>query len=188
MALTTPNPAEQDPSHTELFMRLFIAHERRLRAFILTLAPNWSDAEDILQETSAVLWRKFDQFMPGTNFAAWALSIARYQVMDYRKRRMVRSAHFSQRMLDTLADQLITRQPEMDARHEALHHCLSKLEGKQRQLIRWRYEEGATTHTVAARINRTIDAVYKSLNKIHAALLECVRKQMAAEGHRGHES
>jgi RNA polymerase sigma-70 factor (ECF subfamily) len=183
MPLTMPHDDDRS-SDTERFMRLFIAHERRMRGFILALVPDWTDAQDILQEASAVMWRKFDQFQPGTDFAAWALAICRFQVMDYRKRRMARAGRFSSGLVEALADQIASRQPELDARHEALRACLAKLPDRQRRLIRWRYEEGATTRSVAQRIDRSIDAVYKSLNKIHQSLLDCVRRTMAAEGYK----
>ena len=52
---------------TDQFIRLFSREEPRLHAYILTMVPNWSDAADILQETSAVLWKKFDEFSQKEN-------------------------------------------------------------------------------------------------------------------------
>ena len=43
-----------------LFLRLFLQNQRRLYAYILTLLPNRADADDVLQETSLVMWDKFD--------------------------------------------------------------------------------------------------------------------------------
>ena len=39
------------------FVRLLLRHERRIYAFIRSLLPNRDDAEDVLQETSIVLWK-----------------------------------------------------------------------------------------------------------------------------------
>src|SRR5688572_23508061 len=44
------------------FLRLFLENERRIYAFIVSILPNLSDAEDVLQETSLILWQKFAQF------------------------------------------------------------------------------------------------------------------------------
>jgi len=68
-------------------MRLFLASERRIHGFLLVLVPHWADVDDLLQDTAAVLWRKFDEFEPDCDFIAWALSIARFQVLNYRKKR-----------------------------------------------------------------------------------------------------
>ena len=42
--------------------------------------------EDVFQAANLVLWRKFDQFEPGTNFFAWACQIIRYEVLKYREK------------------------------------------------------------------------------------------------------
>jgi DNA-directed RNA polymerase specialized sigma24 family protein len=31
------------------------------------------------------MWQKYDQFKPGTNFAAWCVRIMRYQISEYRQ-------------------------------------------------------------------------------------------------------
>jgi len=54
------------------FMRLFTSNEPRLRAFAMSLIPNWADAEDVMQQANLVLWSKFEQFELGTDFYAWA--------------------------------------------------------------------------------------------------------------------
>ena len=70
----------------EEFMALYSGHQRRLYLYVMTLLPASVDAEDVLQETNLVLWRKFDQYLPGTNFFAWACQITRYEVLKYRER------------------------------------------------------------------------------------------------------
>jgi hypothetical protein len=53
-------------------------HERLVYGFMLSLVPNWADADEILQETNIRLWDEFEKFVPRTNFAAWAVRIARF--------------------------------------------------------------------------------------------------------------
>ena len=67
------------------FMRLYVANERRIYAFIFTLVHNWTAADDVLQDTAQVLWSKFHEFDPDTDFMAWALCIARNKVMSYMR-------------------------------------------------------------------------------------------------------
>src|SRR5580698_266775 len=57
--------------------QLFVKHQLGLRAFILSLEPNFTDAEDLLQEVFLVITRKANDFREGTNFFAWACTIAR---------------------------------------------------------------------------------------------------------------
>ena len=56
--------------------RLLAQYEPRLRGFILTLCPNWADAEDIAQEVKLRLWEQFDEYDPARDFGAWACTIA----------------------------------------------------------------------------------------------------------------
>src|SRR3954467_5741619 len=85
-------------SETERFMRLFLAHQRRFYGLILSLVPNVTDADDLLQETAALMWQKFAEFRPGTDFAAWGLRFARNLVSNHRKktRRLAGRVNFSE--------------------------------------------------------------------------------------------
>ena len=64
-----------------------MSNEVRIFSHILKLVPNLADAEDIMQETAGIMWRKFDQFREDTNFVAWAIEIAHYRVLDYRRKK-----------------------------------------------------------------------------------------------------
>lgn len=65
-----PNPSRAE--RADEFARLFGRHARQIYSYILTLIPHWVDAEDVFQETSTIIWEKFDQYKSGTNFRAWA--------------------------------------------------------------------------------------------------------------------
>jgi len=164
------------------FLQLFLANERRIYAFILSLVPSWSDADDLLQETSAVLWRKLDEFEPGSDFVAWALRIARYEVLNYRKRQNRDRGLFSAETEELLAQHAVDMAHVSDDRRDALKACLEKLSVRDRELIRLRYQPGATTRDVSERVGRSLKAVYKALNRIHEQLLLCVRRGLAERG------
>ena len=48
-----------DASSAEEFVRLFSKSQHRILGFVHTLVPNLAEAEDILQETSVILWKKW---------------------------------------------------------------------------------------------------------------------------------
>jgi len=169
-----------EAGRAEQFMRLLLAHERRIYGFILALVRDWSDADDLMQETSAVMWRKFDEFEPGTHFVAWALSVARYQVLNHQKKQRVKRSHLSEQNVQAIAERMASDEKPVGPQQEALDLCMRKLPERDRELIRLRYEHGATTQDVADRAGRSIHAVYKALNRIHAKLLECIRQAMAS--------
>jgi RNA polymerase sigma-70 factor (ECF subfamily) len=164
------------------FMPLFLEHEKRIFGFILSLVPNWTDAEDVFQETVTVLWDKFDEFAPDSDFLAWALTIARFQVMCCRKKQQRSRVRFSDQTVEALADRLVAFTDTSDRRQDALMHCLKLLNNRDRELIQLRYTAGATTQMVANTVGRSIHAVYKALNRIHRQLLFCIRRYLNAEG------
>ena len=52
-----PNPSDDGAQ----LMRLMSEHQRRIFGYIYTLVPDRHDAQDILQETSVVICKKFGQ-------------------------------------------------------------------------------------------------------------------------------
>ena len=170
---------------TETFMALFLANQRRFYGLIASLVSNASDADDLLQETAASMWRKYDEFEPGTDFAAWGLRFARFAVLKFFERQRTQGVVvFDNALVRTLCDEAATARAEVDGRHDALRRCLAQLPEKSRGLVELRYQPGATVGTVALRVGLSVAAVYKALNRIHHALLKCVEQRLAAEGTR----
>jgi len=66
-------------------VQLMMKYQRRIFAYIHTLVPSRSDAEDILQEASLTICEKFSGFETGTNFYSWACQIAYWKVRAARK-------------------------------------------------------------------------------------------------------
>ena len=173
-----------DPDRGARFVRLFLQHQRRIHGLILALVPNGPDADDILQETSTVLWEKFDDFDPGTNFPAWALRIARYQVMAYYSTRRRQRSRLSDETVDAVVDRMAARTARDDARSAALEGCLERLPSDDRALLEQRYRGEVPTEELARQAGRTIFAVYKTLDKIHDRLLQCLQSKLQNEGAR----
>src|SRR5438270_9490379 len=81
--------------------QLFVKHQLGLRAFILSLEPNFTDAEDLLQEVFLVITRKANEFKEGTNFFAWGCTIARFKLMELLRRR-AKSQALSEEVIEAL--------------------------------------------------------------------------------------
>ena len=67
-------------------MRLFVRHERELRAYARTLLPTWEAVEDTLQEASVVIWKKREQLDDEADFLPWARTIVRFEALKTRRR------------------------------------------------------------------------------------------------------
>ncbi len=157
-------------------------HGQRLYAYLLTLASNYADADEIYQEVGMMLWKRFDQFTPGTSFQAWARQIALNKVRNFRRLRQHQTVLCSPEFLDTINQRIAEQTNTLDAQHKALADCFDMLPPKHKDLIDRRYQPGATPRSVASQTGRSVKAVYQALNRIHNALFDCVRKATLGEG------
>lgn len=172
-----------DSERTEEFVKLLSQHQRRVGTYILTLVPNWADAEEILQETNVVLWREFDRFELGTNFAAWAYKIAFHQVLNFRKRKAREKLQFSDAFLELVAEETAENTDQLEARYQHMQDCIAQLSEKNRDLLTRRYHSGADMETLAGELKRSVGALYRALSRIRRSLQECMDRRLAAEAH-----
>ena len=163
----------------EQFLSLFIRNQKRIYGFIASLVPNAVDSDDLMQETMMVMWNHFEEFKIGTDFAAWGMAIARRKIMKYRSARAGKLM-FSEEAVQNImqCDEYLSG--KTNDYMTALQQCLNKLETKDRQVIRLRYEQEVTTRNLANAIGTTIDNVYKILSRVHLLLQRCVSKTIVA--------
>ena len=174
---------EMDPSNrTEAFVGLFAQSQYEIHSFVLTLVPNRADADDVMQTTSIVLWRKFDQFLPGTNFVAWACQIARLEVQNFRRVKGRDRLVFDDALLQSLGNLRLSMSDELEAHRGLLHDCVTQLQLDDRELIRRCYGKKATTaKDVAIELGKPVNTVYKALIRIRRGLYECVQRALKAK-------
>lgn len=175
-----PEPMATRPQDSqENLIALITRHQAALHAYILGLLPNRSKADDVLQETNLVLWRKaadYDQSMP---FMPWACGIARFQVKA-ANRDAARDRHvFDPQLLDLLA---IEDEPGLEstaAMDRALSECLERLPGDKRDLILHRYQPDSSVHQMAANRKVTPGALSVQLHRIRQMLEQCVEGKLS---------
>ncbi len=51
-----------------------------------------------------------------------------------------------------------------------------------RDLLRRRYETGATIKSVAEAVGRSVEGMYKAMRRIHETLRDCVERKIKSEG------
>jgi RNA polymerase sigma-70 factor len=167
-----------EPDHEE-FARLFARHARQIYAFIMTLVFSHHDAEEVFQNTNVVLWDKFGEFRPGSNFFAWASRIAYFEVLNLMKQRRV--PLLSSAAMDALVSEATALSDQSTSRMEALSECLSRLTPADREIIHDRYFYQRPPKQIAAIHARSLDSVYRALNRIHSLLLNCVERTLSRE-------
>ncbi len=166
------------------FLGLFVRHQQEIYAYILTLVPHVNDADDLFQDGMTVMWRKFDQFKPGTNFAAWGIQIMRFEILEYR-RNLARSKRvlIEDSLFEALLDYVPTMQDEMAVRIEALRKCQALLDDRAKRIIKMRYEHNTPAEEIASCLKVSRRHAYHILGQINSVLLRCMRRTLA-EGSR----
>lgn len=168
-----------DPKRYEEFVDLIGLHTSRILAYIDALLLNWSDAEDLFQETCLMLWQKFDEFKPGTNFLAWALRIADHRVMKFHTKQ-ARHAAFTASLRDALMVDAVGLAEEQDAETSLrmLAGCMDRLTENDRRMVTLCYAEGLPVRRVADAMDRSPQSVHNSLCRIRKWLLNCIQRNL----------
>lgn len=167
---------------SERFVRLLTRHEPELRRYVASLLPFPRDVDDVMQEAAAVLWRKAAEYDPAREFLPWALRFAYFEVLKWRRAAARRTHFFSEHTMELLDATLAEARPDEEARHRALEACLAKLGTPERELLACRYEGAGTIGELAQRVGRTPHQLYYALERVRAALLECVERALRREG------
>ena len=176
-------PAEApEPEVYEAFLGLYSREQARMQAYIRSLVPDATDADDLFQKTSLVMWRSFASFDRDKPFLPWALGVARHQILvHWRTRRRDRHI-FSEGFLATLADELGERlageTPSLADRQRALDACVEQLPPRQQELVRRFYGDNEQAAAIAASWNRSVHAVYKALKVMRKGLQACIEERL----------
>jgi RNA polymerase sigma-70 factor, ECF subfamily len=180
--LHDPSLVRSGPDPTSEFLELYSHNYPRLQFYLMTLLPIADDAADVLQETSLVLWQKFDTYKTGTNFFAWACKIARLQAYKHRERRGKSALMFGDELLETLAEEAADERFAPGNSLRLLGQCLEGLSLRDQQLIQKRYQPGMSVGRLADEIGRTANSLSKSLGRIRRTLLECIERKRVVAG------
>jgi RNA polymerase sigma-70 factor, ECF subfamily len=167
-----------DTHREEEFGARVVSARHRVFRFILTLVPNSSDAEDLLQETLTTAWQNQERFDSDRDFVRWACGIAHNHVRNYLRRKQKSTVSLSIELLEQLAQARLEEEGSLEARQRALAGCLSKLPQHDRVLIERCYARGATIHDVAECTSKSPNVLYKALRQIRARLYDCITRTL----------
>ena len=152
--------------------------ERPLRIWLATHAPPGVDVDDIAQASFIAAYTRLDEYTPGTNFAAWLFTIARYQLRTETTRLRRIADYHTRYTAERLGYELDHRsnQPVAgdDERLGFLKDCLGAVDERRRRFLTWRYEEALPLAEIAERSGRSVMAVKKQLWLLRRQLQDCI--------------
>jgi RNA polymerase sigma-70 factor (ECF subfamily) len=173
-------------SSTEQFVRFFVAHEAELYSYAYSLMANREEAKDVTQEAAVTMWQQFGEFDPARPFRPWALRYVYFTALKFRKRSSASRYKISDEAVEALAEAVAAEEessPTITQRRlEALGECIDKLPAPARRLMSQRYRQGHSIQEIARRSGRNLHSLYKTFEKMRAALQQCIDAVLFEQG------
>lgn len=170
------------------FNRLYERYFHRVYNFVFRRVRDHADAEEVVQETFAAVFRSIDGFRGQSSLVAWIYGIAKNTANNHIRRAR---AH-EQRIERAEADQalrygsLATCTPEENLRlsryQEAIRERLGSLASWHAEAFALRHLEDLPIDEIARRVSRSNDAVRSSLYRVKKMLIEVVDPGTLAVG------
>lgn len=179
----TPDARPDDTRLRTAFADLFRREQGRIYGYLHSLVRDAHDADDLLQQTTLILWNKFESFDASRSFFSWACGVARGEAANFLRSRARRPLWFSDEvslLLIEAAEAL--DEGEIEERRAALRHCLDGLAERDQALVQECYGGDDGVSAVAARTGRSSQSVYNSLRRIRRALAECAERHLRQTG------
>ena len=161
------------------------AHQAELYRYVRYLGADSSTAEDLVQETFLVAFKKTERAISALGArSAWLRGVARNLFLHHcrRERRNpipVDSAYLEQAEA-TWAGEFLRGGDGFDY-IEALRECLETLSGEHRHAIGLRYTDKRARAEMAGLLRMTENGIKSLLRRIRHTLAECIQRRLALE-------
>lgn len=147
-------------------------------AFVHSLVRNQHDADDVIQATVSYIAQHLDNYQPGTPFVAWAITVARYRVMEYRHQNARKPLLLGDEAILSFSHAMAEESEHFDDRLEALEHCIGRLSERHRQVLINRYYEDESREQIAKEIGVKVGSVSVMLMRIRQSLHDCINSRL----------
>ena len=167
---------------SEEFILELTQAQQRLFGFLFKRLADREQAREVLQRTNLVLCRKAENYELGTNFNAWSMTVANYEVLAYRKTQVRERLVFTDEVDAMIGPEEDEKSQDQSDRLAQLSHCLKGMASKNRELLDWRYQGERSLEKIAEEIGSTIGAVKVKLHRLRRQLLDCIQNRMQEDG------
>lgn len=167
------------------FTALIRQFEWPVRSWVASRCSPAGDSDDVAQRTFIEAFKNIGRYQPGTDFKAWLLTIARYQVMA-ECTRIRRLADYHERYVPhalalELERRVVETTPQAERRLELLKECVTTLSDKSRELLRLRYDGELSLEQISGQVGRSLGAIKKHFFAIRQKLHACVSARLQNE-------
>ena len=150
-------------------------------SFIRGMVADLHEVDDVVQRVAETCARKFNEFDSAgdsQSFRAWALSIARFEVLRFYQRQKRVAQAFSPEVMEVVIAEFERCDDRPDERLDALRTCLDRVTDRNRQLIEMKYFRELTTERIADRLGLTSSGVRVALSRTRQFLAGCIQEQL----------
>ena len=179
MTVVPPESNQRCCTHKD-FIRLFLEAEKDLLRYVMVLIPNVADARDVVQEAAVALWDKIDRYDPEKPFAPWACRFALNEAKMFLRKKS-RQKRLADEVVDLLEIERMENSERLDARKHFLKECLKVLPQKNAKLVNDYYFNELTVEELGKHFERSVEAVYKTLQRVRHALHSCIENKLQLE-------
>ncbi|MDP3069197.1 MAG: sigma-70 family RNA polymerase sigma factor [Opitutaceae bacterium] len=168
---------ETQRAHASEVEKLFLAKSATIKGSIHALLRNHAMVEDVLQETFITVSAKAGSFKAGTNFVAWACTIARLKALEAIRKQARADLSLRPEVIEVLVAEAEDDR-ERESKLRVLETCIARLPGSSRRVIDLRYFQARDPGDIARLLSLTIESVYVTLSRARRALQVCVAGKM----------
>lgn len=167
-----------DSEQAEDFAARWTAAQPAIAAFVRSLVPNLTSAEEVLQRVAVALVRRYERYDRERPFVAWAIGVAKFEVLYYRRQQATDKHIFDDELVEQIADSYKIMIEQFNPMRDALAQCLNELEGRSKTVLHLRYADNLTTPLIAKEMNVTAGAVRMLLWRGREALRHCLEQRL----------
>ncbi|QDT67048.1 sigma-70 family RNA polymerase sigma factor [Calycomorphotria hydatis] len=161
------------------FLRLFSASYPEIKRVLVMFVADANDAEDLLQETSVVLWERFGEYDRQRSFTAWACGIAANKARQFlRNRYRKKSFGLSDAALANIAKVTSGTSELLELRLDTLDDCLASLPTRDRQMLWECYGDGVKSVAWAKKHQTPAGTVRNRLHRLRKWLEQCIHRRL----------
>ena len=154
--------------------------QRTVAAFVRTLVTDFHQSEEILQRVAVALVRKYEQYDHSRPFVAWAIGIAKLEVLAFFRQQSRDRLVFGDALVERIAESHQLAAQRSPPTSQFLAECIEQLDGRARRAIQLRYAENLRTAQIAQTMAITDGAARMVLTRARTLLRDCLKTRAIA--------
>ncbi|MGV8841531.1 MAG: sigma-70 family RNA polymerase sigma factor [Bauldia sp.] len=159
----------------EAFRSLYGATSAKLHAIVLRICREPGLAQDTLQETYLKVWTRAERFRAEEGSpTGWLAAIARNTAIDAVRRRTDIALGMDEEGKSVIEEMAMAREGADAMDVEALRHCLSGLDERQRDCVVLAYCWGSSREELAEKFDKPVGTIKTWLHRGLASLRACL--------------